>query len=306
MKIIAFKTTGKKSSGVVINGKIIDLEPAIKTYYRICLKREIPAYSNFADYLREGIVSAEILKKLIRWLKKEKIINDLIVKKKVRLLSPIIPGKIIALGRNYAGHAKEQNAPVPKEPIIFEKANSSIIGPDGDVVYKKFLVKMDPENVRVDHEVELAVVIGKKASNIKRKDSFKYVFGYTILNDITARNIQTMDFKLSQPWFRSKSIDTFCPIGPWIVTKDAVKNPHNLNIELKVNGKIRQKDNTKAMIFKIPEIIEYITKYLTLMPGDIISTGTPEGISPIYPGDIMTAKIEKIGTLRNKVVKEMI
>ncbi|OGF51186.1 MAG: hypothetical protein A2231_01995 [Candidatus Firestonebacteria bacterium RIFOXYA2_FULL_40_8] len=223
---------------------------------------------------------------------------------KVKLLPPVLPGKIIALGRNFAKHAKEQNAPVPVEPIIFEKAASSVIGPDAPVVYPAFMVKEFKKEARVDHEVELAVIIDKKASKIKAKDAMKYVFGYTIINDVSARNIQAIDFKKTQPWFRSKGIDTFCPLGPVVVTKDEIKNPHNLKVELRVNGKIRQKDSTKTFIFKIPEMIEYITKYLTLMPGDVISTGTPDGISPVYPGDVMEAEIEKIGILRNEVVKE--
>ncbi|MFH1824611.1 MAG: fumarylacetoacetate hydrolase family protein [Candidatus Firestonebacteria bacterium] len=304
MKIISYKSKIESKPGIILNGEVIDLALALRSYYLIRFKKDILTYNNIVDYLKNGLIDLDILKNLQKWVVNSNLLKDWIVKGKVKLLIPIIPGKIITLGRNFASHAKEQNAPVPKEPIIFEKANSSVIGPDENVVYKKFLVKMDPKNVRIDHEVELAVVIGKLASNVKKKNAFNYVFGYTILNDVTARNVQNMDFKASQPWFRSKSIDTFCPIGPWIVTKDEIKNPHNLNLELRVNGKIRQKNNTKTMIFKIPEIIEYITTYLTLMPGDIISTGTPEGISPVYPGDIMEAKIEKIGVLRNKVVKE--
>lgn len=304
MKIISYKSKLESKPGIILNGKVLNLTLALKLYYLIKFKKDIPAYNNIVDYLKNGLINLSILKNLQKWLVSFNLLKYFTVKGKVKLLAPLIPGKIIALGRNYASHAKEQNAPLPEEPIIFEKANSSVIGPDENVIYKNFLIKMDPKNVRVDHEVELAIVIEKKASNVKKKNAFNYVFGYTILNDVTARNVQSIDFKLSQPWFRSKSIDTFCPIGPWIVTKDEIKNPHNLDIELKVNGKIRQKNNTKIMIFKIPEIIEYITTYLTLIPGDIISTGTPEGISPVYPNDMMECKIEKIGVLRNKVVKE--
>jgi len=189
-------------------------------------------------------------------------------------------------------------------PIIFEKAVSSVVGPEENVVYPAFMVKEFKKEARVDHEVELAVVICKRASKVKAKDAMKYVFGYTIINDVSARNIQAIDFKKTQPWFRSKCIDTFCPLGPVVVTKDEIKNPHNLKVELRVNGKIRQKDSTNTFIFKIPAMIEYITKYLTLMPGDVVSTGTPDGISPVFPGDVMEAEIEKIGILRNKVVKE--
>lgn len=304
MKIISYKTESEAKPGIMLNGKVINLTLALKSYYLIKFKKDIPIYNSIVDYLKTGLVDLNILKNLQKWLVSSNLLKDFIVKGKVKLAVPLIPGKIIALGRNFASHAKEQNAPIPKEPIIFEKANSSVIGPDENVVYKNFLIKMDPKNVRVDHEVELAVVISKKASNVKKKNAFNYVFGYTILNDVTARNVQSMDFEFKNPWFRSKSIDTFCPIGPWIITKDEIKNPHNLDIELRVNGKIRQKNNTKNMIFKIPQLIEYITTYLTLIPGDIISTGTPEGISPVFPNDVMECKIEKIGILKNKVVKE--
>jgi len=254
--------------------------------------------------LEKELLTPTIMKELQHYAENSKVLNRFLMTGKVKLLPPVLPGKIIALGRNFAKHAKEQNAPVPVEPIIFEKAASSVIGPDAPVVYPAFMVKEFKKEARVDHEVELAVIIDKKASKIKAKDAMKYVFGYTIINDVSARNIQAIDFKKTQPWFRSKGIDTFCPLGPVVVTKDEIKNPHNLKVELRVNGKIRQKDSTKTFIFKIPEMIEYITKYLTLMPGDVISTGTPDGISPVYPGDVMEAEIEKIGILRNEVVKE--
>ena len=151
--------------------------------------------------------------------------------------------------------------------------------------------------------MELAVVIGKTAKNVKAKSALDYVFGYTVINDVTARSIQERDFKLNQPWFRSKSLDTFCPMGPWIVTKDEVGNPHNLKLSCKVNGQVKQSGSTKDFIFRIPEVIEYITKYLTLFPGDVISTGTVDGISPVKPGDVMTCEVEKVGILVNKVVR---
>jgi len=131
-----------------------------------------------------------------------------------------------------------------------------------------------------------------------------YVLGYTVVNDVTARDMQAEDFSNTNPWFRSKSFDTFCPVGPYLVLKEGIKDPHNLNIELRVNGEMRQKDNTKNMIFKIPQIISYISKHLTLQAGDIIATGTPSGISPIYPGDTVECIVEKVGVLRNEVVNE--
>lgn len=266
--------------------------------------RVLPWGYGLSWLLEDGLLDSKAIKEIIQFADKTNVLKRFLISGKIILLPPILPGKIIALGRNFAKHAKEQNAPVPTEPIIFEKAVSSVIGPDMPVVYPSFMVKEFGKEARVDHEVELAVVIGKKASKVKAKDAMKHVFGYTIINDISARNIQAIDFKKTQPWFRSKSIDTFCPLGPVVVTKDEITNPHNLRVELRVNGKVRQRDSTKTFIFRIPEMVEYITKYLTLMPGDVISTGTPDGISPVFPGDVMEAEIEKIGILRNKVVKE--
>ena len=263
--------------------------------------RILPENFSLGCLLKGGLINEALLKETVVWAKKKGILSRFLLREHVKFLLPLRPRKIIALGRNFAKHAKEQGAPIPTEPIIFEKANSSAIGPNEPVIYPKFMVKEFGKEARVDHEVELAVVIGKKARNVKTLDAMKYVFGYTIINDVSARNIQALDFKKIQPWFRSKSIDTFCPLGPWVVTKDEIKNVNNLKLELRVNGVVKQKDSTKNFIFRIPEMIEYITKYLTLMPGDVISTGTPDGISPVKVGDIMEASIESIGSLTNRV-----
>ena len=154
----------------------------------------------------------------------------------------------------------------------------------------------------MDHEVELAVVIGKKASGVKRKKAFEHVAGYTICNDVTARTLQTGDINRRYPWFRTKSFDTFTPLGPWIVTSDAIRQPVRLDIECRVNGKVRQRSNTRHMLFDIPAIIEYVSRYITLDPGDVISTGTPEGIGRIEHGDTVACRIEGIGELKNPVL----
>ena len=153
----------------------------------------------------------------------------------------------------------------------------------------------------MDHEVELAVVIGRKATEVKKRDAYKYVAGYTIANDVSARDLQSADLQKRHPWFRSKSFDTFSPIGPWIITADEFRHPIHVTVECRVNGKIRQKANTRDLVFDIPTVIEFITKYITLEPGDIISTGTPEGIGPIKHGDTVVCRIDKIGELKNPV-----
>ena len=198
----------------------------------------------------------------------------------------INPSKIVCVGLNYIDHAKELNMELPKEPIIFLKPTSAII-------YNNDTIIIPPQSNRVDYEVELAIVIGKKCKNIKKKDALNYIRGYTILNDITARDIQEKDGQ----WTRAKSFDTFCPIGPKIVKEDI--DPNNLNIQLKVNGEIKQKSNTNNMIFTIEEIVEFVSSIMTLYPDDIISTGTPPNVGKLNKGDVVEAEIEGIGTLRN-------
>lgn len=205
------------------------------------------------------------------------------------------PCKIICLGLNYSSHAAEGKWQIPDEPIYFEKSSSCII-PNKSPIFI-------PENIgRVDPEVELAIVIGKKCKSADRKTTEACIFGYTILNDVTARSMQKNDQSKKYPWFRSKSMDTFCPIGPWIVTSDEIKWDEGLTIQLSINGEVKQNSRTDLMLFKIPDIIAAITRYLTLYPGDVISTGTPEGISPIMHGDIVECEIEKIGILSNPVI----
>ena len=213
----------------------------------------------------------------------------------------IFPTKIICLGRNYEEHAKEMKSQVPKEPVFFCKTTNCLIKDGEPIIYPRILYENKELN-RVDHEVELAVIIKKRCKNIKAEDFENYILGYTIFLDITARNMQLKDRGINLPWYRSKNFDTFGPIGPKIVEK--INNLHNLKIELKVNGEERQSSNTKNMIFKIPEIIEYLSKYVTLDSSDVIATGTPSGVSAIQPGDILEATIENIGTLTSKVILE--
>jgi 2-keto-4-pentenoate hydratase/2-oxohepta-3-ene-1,7-dioic acid hydratase in catechol pathway len=200
----------------------------------------------------------------------------------------IHPTKIVCVGLNYIDHARELNMETPKEPIIFLKPTSSIIYNNDKIILPK-------QSSRVDYEVELAVVIGKKCKNIKKENALEYIKGFTILNDITARDLQEKDGQ----WTRAKSFDTFCPIGPKIVQNI---DPHNLNIQLKVNGEIRQKSNTNNMIFTVEELVEFISSIMTLYPDDIISTGTPPGVGKLNKGDIIEAEIENIGILRNIVI----
>jgi 2-keto-4-pentenoate hydratase/2-oxohepta-3-ene-1,7-dioic acid hydratase in catechol pathway len=246
--------------------------------------------------LENDLFDVEVFSKVLDFLRGHNLIDRYkFPSGKVKLNPPIRkPPKIIALGLNYASHAEESGRESPTEPVIFCKAPTSVIGPEDKVV-------INPDIGRVDPEVEMAVIIGKKATRVSQNEAGDFVAGYTILNDISARDMQSADFELRNPWFRSKSIDTFCPMGPCVVLPDEISPLDELDLELKVNGESRQKSNTRQLIFKVPALIEYISSMITLEPGDIISTGTPEGIAPIKPGDIMEASVERIGTLTNYV-----
>ena len=207
---------------------------------------------------------------------------------KVRLLAPVIPrSKVVCIGKNYADHAAEMGGVVPQEPIIFLKPNTSVIGPNDTIVWPEM-------SERVDHESELAIVIGRLCKDVPVERVNDVIFGYTIANDVTARDLQKKDGQ----WTRAKSFDTFCPIGPWIDT-DFV--PGTQKISATVNGEIKQSAQISDMIFKVPEIINFVSRVMTLLPGDIILTGTPAGIGPMIPGGTTTMSIEGLGELTNKV-----
>jgi 5-oxopent-3-ene-1,2,5-tricarboxylate decarboxylase / 2-hydroxyhepta-2,4-diene-1,7-dioate isomerase len=215
----------------------------------------------------------------------------------------LFPTKIICLGRNYLDHIKETNANVPEEPVLFPKTLNCLIGDGDPIIYPRILYDDEKYN-RVDHEVELAIIIKDRCKNVKKENAYEHILGYTIFNDITARKMQRYDRSKNFPWYRSKSFDTFAPIGPRIVKHEDIGDPHNSKIECKVNGELKQSSNTKHLLFKVPFLIEYISSHFTLEPGDIIPTGTPSGISPLSPGDTIEASIEKIGTLKNKIILE--
>lgn len=214
--------------------------------------------------------------------------GTVIEKNDARLLPPVTPSKIVAIGLNYKAHAKEFGKPMPDEPLIFIKPATAIIGDGDDIVYPEM-------SKRVDYEGELAVVIGKQASHVSREQAKDYIFGFTIMNDVTARDLQAKDVQYT----RAKGFDTFAPIGPWIETE---LNPGNLSIRTYVNGFLKQDGNTSDMQFTIYSIINFVSQVMTLLPGDVISTGTPPGIGPVNRGDTVEVEIQGIGRLRNKVV----
>jgi 2-keto-4-pentenoate hydratase/2-oxohepta-3-ene-1,7-dioic acid hydratase in catechol pathway len=212
------------------------------------------------------------------------------VEGEVRLLAPVTPSKILCVGRNYADHAAEFGNPVPKEPLIFLKPPSSIAAPGDEVVYPSLSGRLDPE-------AELVVVIGRRGRRVAAEDAMGLVFGYTIGNDVTARDIQKSD----PQWTRGKGFDTFCPLGPYV---DTEFDPADVRVTCTVGGEVRQDGRTADFIFDIPTLIAYVSAFTTLEPGDIIMTGTPPGVRPVQPGDTMTVAVEGLGELSNPVVAE--
>ena len=204
-----------------------------------------------------------------------------------KVLAPVLPSKIVCIGKNYADHAREMGGEAPAEPVIFIKPNTAVIGPNDPI-------QLPWQSERVDHEAELAIVIGRIARNVRREDALSYVLGYTLANDVTARDLQTRDGQ----WTRAKSFDTFCPLGPWIVND---VDPSDKLIMCVVDGDVRQRGSTSDMIHDVESIIEFVRGVMTLLPGDVILTGTPAGIGPLTDGQSVTVTVQGLGALTNPV-----
>lgn len=207
----------------------------------------------------------------------------------VELLAPLVPGKIVCVGRNYREHAQELGNEVPVEPLLFLKPPSSVIGPGEAIVYPSVT-----ENLH--YEGELAVIIGRQARRVAESEALEYVYAYTCANDVTARDLQKKDGQ----WTRAKGCDTFCPLGPWMVTDI---DPAGLRVQTRLNGELRQDASTAMLIFSLPTLLSYITRVITLEPGDLVLTGTPAGVGPMQPGDSVEVAIDGIGALVNPVVR---
>ncbi|MBD0323376.1 MAG: fumarylacetoacetate hydrolase family protein [Aldersonia sp.] len=208
----------------------------------------------------------------------------------VRLLAPILATKVIAVGKNYAAHAAEMGGEAPTDPVIFLKPNTSIIGPGASIV-------LPPSSAQVDYEGELAVVIGRPCKDVPAARAADVVLGYTVANDVTARDQQRHDGQ----WTRGKGYDTFCPLWPWIETQ---LDPSDLEITTEVDGEVRQRSRTSMLLHDIPKLIEWISTVMTLLPGDVILTGTPEGVGPVHDGQTVSVSVSGIGTLTNPVAKK--
>jgi 2-keto-4-pentenoate hydratase/2-oxohepta-3-ene-1,7-dioic acid hydratase in catechol pathway len=244
---------------------------------------------SYNDKIEKGIFENNMIKKIKGdYFSEFQITETEIDPNSVKLLSPTMPSKIVAVGLNYVDHAKELKMEIPKNPIIFIKPASTAIGPEDPIIY--------PETSnQVDYEVELGIVIGRRAKNVEKDEAEEYILGYTVFNDVTARDLQRKDVQ----WTRAKSYDTFAPIGPMIETNI---DPFDLPISLKLNGITKQNSSTKNMIFNCYELLEFISEIMPLEPGDVIATGTPPGVGPMNRGDTVEAKIEGIGVLKNYVI----
>lgn len=206
----------------------------------------------------------------------------------VRLLAPVLPSKLVCVGKNYAAHAAEFGLEVPEEPLLFLKPSTAVMGP-GDPI------RLLPISERVDYEGELAVVIGRLARDVRAEDAFQVILGYTCANDVTLRDLQ----HANDQWTRAKGFDGSCPLGPWIETS---LDPNDVRVETRLNGEIRQAGQTADMVFGVATLIEYITTFMTLLPGDVLLTGTPEGVGRLAAGDVVEIEVDGVGTLRNPVV----
>jgi len=260
MKFLRFKNQNKIKTGYFDGKKVIELKKDILNYFNI----------NINDLKNDMIKSHSL--------------------EDIKIINPVEPSKIVCIGLNYKDHAKEMNLKLPNEPRLFIKPSTTVIGHEDNIIYPQI-------SNRVDYEGELAVVIGKTTKKIGIKEAKNYIFGYTNINDVTARDITIND----EQWTRGKSFDTFAPIGPFIETE---MNPLNQNIKLFVNNKIKQNSNTSNMIFSPYELVKYISDVMTLNPGDIIATGTPPGVSSMNKGDIVSLQIDNIGTLTNYLIED--
>lgn len=294
MRIALFAHDDHTHVGIVTDFGMLDFSRAYQAQQLIHHGDENPQlFTDMVALMKAGLFNAETFSATMMFVY-EHHLNAAFTVTDPALRTPIPqPGKLIALGGNFT-HPGEED---PDEPPLFFKPTSSIIGPGEPIVFRRGLNVVEPE-------IELTVIIGKQGSHISQADADEYVAGYTLLNDVTARDLQNVAFEVQRPWSYTKGVDTFTPIGPHVVLPGAVSDPHNLAMTMRVNGEEIAHANTNTMLFQVPVLIEYISRYMTLEPGDIIATGTPVHPPGLKPGDTVELEIEEIGLLSNPVVAD--
>ncbi|WP_068985485.1 fumarylacetoacetate hydrolase family protein [Lysinibacillus xylanilyticus] len=309
MKLITFTTAGFSRIGAIVEGeKVVDLNYAYqaqlqsegKYRYEAIAEAYVPA--KMEGFLEGGNDSMEIAKSAINYALsntgkfKHQLIYD---KSEVKVNAPVTnPGKIFCVGHNYREHILEMGRDIPTNPVLFAKFANTVIGPEDDIPFH-------PISEQLDYEAEFTVIIGKQARNVSEEEALGYVAGYTIANDVTYRDLQRRTLQ----WLQGKTVDGSAPMGPWMVTSDELTNPSGLGVVLSVNGEVRQKTNTENLVFSVPHLVSFLSKLVTLEPGDIILTGTPGGVGvamdpPTFlkDGDVVKIEIDQVGILENKVV----
>ncbi|MEZ4768610.1 MAG: fumarylacetoacetate hydrolase family protein [Caldilineales bacterium] len=300
MKLVTFIDAGTPTLGAVLGERVVDLPRAVAASPAGAQQAGFPA--SLRALLAAGDAAMQTARDALAWLAADGAaempglshpLNE------TRLAPPVPdPSKIVCCGQNYADHCREQNKPLPKNLILFSKFPTTLIGPGDAITWAPGSTEQP------DYEAELAFVVGKTARNVPVEEAYDYIAGYTNANDVSARDVQFGDGQ----WIRGKSFDTFCPLGPYLVTADEVGDPHTLGIRCRLNGRTMQDSSTAELVFDVPTILSFISRTATLLPGDVVLTGTPAGVGvfrdpPIFlqPGDVVEIEIDKLGTLRNVV-----
>lgn len=273
----------------------IDVTRAAMDYDRQVEGVESAPLRDVRDLVARGLFNRSFYRRVLEFSQRHGRLEDYMLKEAPRFVLPWRPGKVVCIGRNYRAHVKELGHELPSEPMFFGKVSSACVGTEEPIVVKDWYG-------RVDHEGEIGVLIGKRAKDVPAAEAQGYVAGYTLVNDVTAREMQKADIAKGNPWFRAKNLDTFCPVGPTVVMAEVLGWPLQTPVELRVNGEVRQQGNTEMFIFDLPQLIAAVTRFITLEPGDLLATGTPEGVSALKPGDVVEVIHPEIGVLRNPVV----
>lgn len=309
MRLITFQSNGENRIGAVIDNQVIDLHYAYRTLLesqgQLRAKQIAEAYipSNMVEFLQGGNESLSIAKEAVGFvLNSIKKFQYPVVRSisEIKIEAPILnPGKMICVGHNYREHILEMGRELPTNPVVFAKFSNTIIGPQDDIPFF-------PISEQLDYEAEFAFVIGKRARNVSQENALEYVAGYTIVNDVTYRDIQRRTLQ----WLQGKSVEGSAPMGPWLITRDELPDPSGLSVVLTVNGEQRQSTNTSNLVFTVPFLVEFLSNLMTLEPGDVILTGTPGGVGvamnpPTFlkDGDVVRIEIDKVGVLENRVKK---